>query len=187
MIVGPDDWVGVIWWWMQRILDGGPILVPDTGPGHAFQITYVEDLADAFVAAVGNPVAYRRAYNVVGPEQLTAESWADALGAPLGRRVDCVRVPPSLISATGLSNYRVPIAGLPFGHVLMDTCRAQQELGFKASPVERWARDTAEGCAASPPARDSRHYESRAQEVTLARAYAEARAATDAAALADLS
>ena len=60
MIVGPDDWVGVVWWWVQRILDGGPILVPDTGHGHAFQVTYVEDLADAFVAALGNPVAPAR-------------------------------------------------------------------------------------------------------------------------------
>jgi nucleoside-diphosphate-sugar epimerase len=183
MIVGPDDWVGVIWWWIQRILDGGPILVPDTGPGHAFQITYVEDLADAFVAALGNRVAYRRAYNVAGPEQLTTESWADALGAPLGRSVECVRVPGPVIAAAGLTDYRVPIAGLPFGHVLMDTCRAQQELGFRATPVERWARDTAEGCAASPPARDSRHYEARAQEIELARAYAQTRASTDAAVL----
>jgi len=78
MIVGPDDWVGVIWWWIQRILDGGSILVPDSGPGHAFQITYVEDLADAFVGALGNRRAYRRAYNVVGPEQTD--------GRKLGRR-----------------------------------------------------------------------------------------------------
>jgi nucleoside-diphosphate-sugar epimerase len=181
MIVGPDDWVGVIWWWIQRILDGGPILVPDSGPGHAFQITYVEDLADAFVAALGNPVAYRRAYNVVGPEQLTAESFAGALSAPLGRSVECVRVPPPVIAAAGLKEYRVPIAGLPFGHVLMDTCRAQQELGFRATPVERWARATAEGCAAAPPAHDSRHYEARSREIELARAYAQACRSTEAA------
>jgi nucleoside-diphosphate-sugar epimerase len=171
----------VIWWWIQRILDGGPIVVPDNGPGHAFQITYVEDLADAFVAALGNRAAYRRAYNVVSPELLTAESWAAALGAPLGRSVECVRVPPPVIAAAGLSDYRVPIAGLPFGHVLMDTCRAQQELDFKATPLEHWARDTAEGCAASPPTHDSRHYAARAREIEVARAYARTRAATNAA------
>jgi nucleoside-diphosphate-sugar epimerase len=180
MIVGPDDWVGVIWWWVQRILDRGPILLADDGPGHTFQITYVEDLADAFVAALGNPAAYRRAYNLVGPEHLTAEHWASALGTPLGRTVECVRVPPAILAAAGLSGYRVPIAGLPFGHVLMDTCRAQQELGFKATAVEEWARATAVGCAAAPPARDSRHYEARAQEVELARSYAQARALANA-------
>jgi nucleoside-diphosphate-sugar epimerase len=186
MIVGPDDWVGVIWWWIQRILDGGPILVPDTGPGHAFQITYVEDLANAFVATLGNPAAYRRAYNVAGPEQLTAESWASALGAPLGRRVECMRVPPPIIAGAGLDKYRLPVAGLPFGHVLMDTCRAREELRFKATPIEQWARATAEGCASSPPAHDSRHYEARAQEIALARAYAKSRAQTDAALLKQL-
>jgi len=91
-----------------------------------------------------------------------------------------------VIAAAGLSEYRVPIAGLPFGHVLMDTCRAQQELSFKATPVERWARDTAAGCAASPPAGDSRHYAARAQEIELARAYAQTRASADAAFLEQL-
>jgi nucleoside-diphosphate-sugar epimerase len=156
------------------------VLMPDQGAGHAFQITYVEDLADAFVAALGNPLAFRRAYNVASPEQLTAESFSSALGAPLGRAVECVRAPLPVIAAAGLHDYRVPIAGLPFGHVLLDTCRAQQELGFRATPVERWARATAEGCAASPPQHDSRHYESRAREIELARAYAQARASTDA-------
>jgi nucleoside-diphosphate-sugar epimerase len=181
MIVGPDDWVGVIWWWVQRILDGGPILVPDTGHGHAFQVTYVEDLADAFVAALGNPLAHRRAYNVVGPDLLTAERLADALAAPLGRSVSCVRVPPSVITAAGLTDYRVPLAGLPFGHVLLDTCRAQHELSFAATPLDMWARVTSIGCADSPPKVASRHYELRAREVALARDYAHQRAEAEAA------
>lgn len=181
MIVGPDDWVGVIWWWIQRILDGGPILVPDVGHGHAFQVTYVEDLADAFVAALGSPAASRRAYNVAGSDLLTAESLAEALAAPLGRGVECVRVPPSLIATAGLNSYRLPLAGLPFGHVLLDTCRAQQELGFRATPLEAWARVTATGCAASPPPNASRHYELRAREIELAHSYALARASFEAA------
>jgi len=179
MIVGPDDWVGVIWWWIQRILDRGPILIPETGHGHAFQVTYVEDLADACVAALGNRVAYRRAYSVAGPELLTAESLAGALAAPLGGGGECVRVPPSVIAAAGLDTYRVPLAGLPFGHVLLDTCRAQHELSFTATPLDTWARATAEGCAASPPDSASRHYDLRAREIELARRYAEARASAD--------
>lgn len=178
-IVGPDDWVGVIWWWIQRILDGGPILVPDTGPGHAFQITDVGDLARAFVAALGNPKALNRAYNIAGPEQMTAESWAAALGRPLGRTVECVRVPPSIIAAAGLTDYRLSVAGLPFGQVLLDTGRARRELGFVATPPEVWGRETALGCAATPPAKDSNHYAGRAREIAVARAYAEARAACD--------
>ena len=181
MIVGPDDWVGVIWWWIQRILDRGPILVPDSGHGHAFQVTYVEDLADAFVAALGNPLAYRRAYNVAGPDLLTAETLATALAAPLVGGVECVRVPLAIIAAAGLDSYRVPLAGLPFGHVLLDTSRAQHDLAFRATALEAWARATAEGCAASPPDHPSRHYELRASEIELASMYALARASADAA------
>ena len=181
MIVGPDDWVGVIWWWVQRILDDGPILVPDTGHGYAFQVTYVEDLADAFVAALGNPAAHGRAYNVAGPDLLTAESLADALAAPLGQSVSCVRLPSSVIAAAGLDDYRVPLAGLPFGHVLLDTCRAQHELSFAATSLDAWARVTSVGCAESPPQRPSRHYELRAREIALARDYGRLRAEADAA------
>jgi nucleoside-diphosphate-sugar epimerase len=181
MIVGPDDWVGVVWWWVQRILDGGPILVPDTGHGHFFQVTYVEDLADAFVAALGNPLVHRRAYNVAGADLLTAESLADALATPLGQTATCVRVPPTLIAAAGLSEYRVPLAGLPFGHVLLDTCRAQHELSFAGTPLDAWARVTSVGCAESPPEAASRHYELRAREIVLAREYADLRAEADAA------
>ncbi|GAC1322393.1 MAG: SDR family oxidoreductase [Chloroflexota bacterium] len=179
VIVGPDDWVGVIWWWIQRILDGGPILVPDTGPGHAFQVTDVGDLAKAFVAALGNPAALNRAYNIAGPEHMTAETWAEALGGPLGRTVECVRVPPSIVTAAGLTDYRLAVAGLPFGQVLLDTCRAQQELGFVATPPAVWGRETALGCAAAPPTKDSNHYTEQARETALARAYSEARAAGD--------
>jgi nucleoside-diphosphate-sugar epimerase len=178
-VVGPDDWVGGIWWWMQRLQDGGPILIPETGPGHAFQITYVEDLADAFLAALGNPLAYGRAYNIAGPHLLTPETWAQALAAPLGRQVDCVRVPPEVIHRSGLAQYRLPIAGLPFGHALLDTCRARHDLHFQGTALDTWARDTALGRIARPPTDDSRHYAARQSEIGLALAYREARHQSD--------
>lgn len=88
-------------------------------------------------------------------------------------------MPPTIIAAAGLTDYRLAVAGLPFGQVVLDTCGARRDLGFVATPPEVWGRETAPGCAAAPPPKDSHHYARRAREITLARAYSEARAACD--------
>lgn len=171
IVVGPDDRTRRIWWFVQRIQDGGPLVYPDWGCGRVFQVVYADDLAGAFMSSLGNPAAYNRAFNIAQPDILSPESWVDGLAAALGTKADCVRVPEGLLPAAGLASYTMPIAGRPFGHFLMDLTTAYRYLDFKPTPFEDWVGETARGCAAAPPAQDSQGYERRSQEIEVAERY----------------
>lgn len=171
IIVAPDDRTRRVWWFVQRILDGGPILVPDWGPRRVFQVAYADDLAETYVAALGNPGAYGKAYNVAQPEIFGPETWIDALSAALGRDSRCVRVGEEAIQQAGLAGYDMPIAGRPFGNYLVELSAAYADLDFRPSPMETWVGATARGCAANPPATDSTGYQERKQEIGLAQGF----------------
>jgi nucleoside-diphosphate-sugar epimerase len=171
IVVGPDDRTLRVWWFVQRIRDGGPLLIPDWGPSRIFQLVTADALAEAFLACAGNQATRCRAYNVAQAEILTAESWIDGLAAALGSSVEHVRVPESLLAAKGLPDYAMPIVGRPFGHVLLDISAARREFGFAPEPFETWVGATACGCAASPPSNDSPGYTRRRQEIEAARRY----------------
>ena len=73
------------------------------------------------------------------------------------------------MSGLGLPGYTLPIAGRPFGHVLLDVSAIQCELGFEPSAEDVWLHDTLAGYAANPPSLSSAGYERRAQEAQVAR------------------
>jgi nucleoside-diphosphate-sugar epimerase len=168
IVVGPDDRTLRIWWFVQRLLDGGPILIPDWGPGRLFQVVWTHDFARACALAASNPAAFGRAYNVAQAEVFTAETWLQALAEALGRTVRFGRVPEQDLAARGLPEYHMPIAGRPFGHVLLDGCAARADLGFEPLPESAWLRATAQGCAANPPSQPSAGYARRAEEMRAA-------------------
>jgi nucleoside-diphosphate-sugar epimerase len=172
IVVGPDDRTQRIWWFVQRILDGGPFVYPAWGEGRVFQVVYADDLARAFVTALGKPEAMNKAFNIAEPEIFSPESWIDGLAAALGAKSDCVRIPEPRIAAAGMPDYSMPIAGRPFGHFLMDLSAAYYELGYQPSSFEDWTGDTARGCAASPPSQDSQGYGQRSDEIALAERFA---------------
>jgi hypothetical protein len=66
--------------------------------------------------------------------------------------------------------YLLPVAGRPFGHVLLDCSAIRYELGFEPSPPSVWLADALRGCAADPPEQPSAGYERRSDEVRIARA-----------------
>lgn len=168
IVVGPDDRTRRIWWFVQRILDGGPLIYPDWGYGRVFQVVYADDLADAFLLALGNPAAYNKAFNIAQADILSPETWVESLAKGLETQATCVRLPEELLPRLGLDGYTMPIAGRPFGHFLMDLTAAYRDLNFTPTPLEQWMGETARGCAAAPPPQDSQGYERRSQEIAVA-------------------
>jgi len=173
IVVGPDDRTQRIWWFVQRIQDGGPLIYPDWGHGRVFQVVYADDLAAAFLSALGNPAAYNKAFNIAQADVLSPESWVVGLAAGLGATAHSVRIPEHLLAPAGLEGYTMPIAGRPFGHFLMDLTAAYRYLDFRPAPLEQWIGETARGCAAAPPPQDSQGYERRAEEVAVAKRFEE--------------
>jgi nucleoside-diphosphate-sugar epimerase len=168
IVVGPDDRTRRVWWFVQRLLDGGPVVIPEWGRGKQFQVIDADDLARAFAACVGNSAAFNKAYNVAQPELFTAESWTEAMAAALGREARYARVPEDILASAGLDGYVIPIAGYPFGQFMMDTHALRCDLEFEFTDGPTWIGAMTRGCAADPPTGDSDGYARRNAEITLA-------------------
>lgn len=169
VVLGSDDRTLRVWWLVQRLLDGQPLLIPEWGAGRMFQVAWSGDIARASVAVAGNERAIGRAYNVAQAEVYTAESWLEAAAAVLEVKVTYARFPEQSTQALGLEGYALPIAGRPFGHVLLDLSAIRTDVGFEPSPEATWLGETIAGCAAQPPAQDSAGYARREVEVSVAR------------------
>jgi nucleoside-diphosphate-sugar epimerase len=165
VILGADDRTRRVWWYVQRLLDGGPILIPDWGSGRIFQVAWADDVARAFCRVAGNASAYGKAYNVAQAEIYTADSWIEACARVLGVRARYAHLPEAELSAIGLNGYTLPVAGRPFGHVLVDLSALRCDVGFEPHGEDVWLRRTLSGCAAHPPPGDSAHYEQRQREM----------------------
>lgn len=76
------------------------LLPAPTAPGR-LQPVYVEDVAEATVRAAARPAVEMGPFDLVGPDILTWEQLADALGAAVGRRVRLVKIPAPVWQITG--------------------------------------------------------------------------------------
>jgi nucleoside-diphosphate-sugar epimerase len=175
MVLGKDDRTRRVWWFVQRVLDGGPFVIPDYGHGHIFHLTYVDDLARAYGIATGHPAARNKIYNMNNPETFTDEIWIQAVADALGRETSWERVPPDRLAAIGLDGYAMPIAVRTVGNSLGDIAAIRADLGFEFTPEKEWLKDTAQGCADHPPAEDSAGYDRRSAEIAGALRFRAAR------------
>ncbi len=86
-----------------------------TSPTSMFRHAYVEDVAEAFIRALANPVAFHKASNLAGEEFLSLDDYVRAIADTLGRNVHMVRVPLDwLRRQPGPSGYQAPFVGERF-------------------------------------------------------------------------
>lgn len=101
IVEGPDDPTDRTWWVLSRIMDGGPLILPDDGP-RLFRNVHADDLAKAIKLLIGEPRAFGRIVNVTGDGLLTPLGQALMLMDGLGRRVPVQWVPGDSWRAAGL-------------------------------------------------------------------------------------
>lgn len=83
VVEGPEDPSGRTWFWIQRILDQGPILIPKHHQKSLYRNVFVDDVVQAFLLCVNNPDAYNQAFNVAGNDIMTLEQYLQKLSAEL--------------------------------------------------------------------------------------------------------
>jgi nucleoside-diphosphate-sugar epimerase len=144
-VSGPADPSCRDWFWIERILDGQPLLVPGSGDC-AFQQVYIEDLAAAFAALLEHSASIGRAYNVVGEEVFSLNEYLGLLGELTGRAVTCVHVPQAVFDRHALSTH-------PHGDVfpfntrrtaVFSLDRIKRDLGYRSTPFRQWMATTVE-------------------------------------------
>ena len=112
------------------VASGKPVIVP--GDGTSFWVAcHRDDVARAFVGAVGNPQAYGRAYHVTGEEWLTWDAYhrvvAEALAAP---RPTLVHIPTDLLGAVVPKRAEWCVENFHYNN-LFDNSAARADLGFR--------------------------------------------------------
>ncbi len=173
VVEGPRDPAMHAWYYLQRFLDGGPVLLPRGIPDILLRIVYADDVADAFIAAIANHAAHNRVYNLGGEEVFTLLDYADMVRTAAGSDSDIVECPMADIrKAPGLSDFSPGYLGFDS---IPDIGAARRDLGYRPDPVQSRVRETVEWIRALESRPDSRGYESRDAEIEFARNLAQAR------------
>jgi nucleoside-diphosphate-sugar epimerase len=166
MVNGERDYFRRVEGYLWRMLDGGPVLVPDGGTAPMRHV-YGGDVVRAIVGLLGNPATFGQAFNLSQDEAPTLVELltllAELLGAP--PRLVPIRAPALL--AAGLD----PVAVSPFSDPWMsqlDASRAKTELGFRPEPLRGYLDKIVTCFLDHPPAVPPEGYARRDAERRLA-------------------
>jgi len=168
--LGPDDPSGRFAWWLWRILDGEPILLPDGGR-HAVQVGYVHDLSQFLVSALIAPNAARNVYNFAQRESPALVDFVRVMAGAAGRPLNALPVPSEILHRnSGLPWHEYGFA--PFSHddsPLMSLSKAERDIGPVFTPLTEWVKTTVDWYQANPDAlAQTRFRDMRAIEVAFA-------------------
>ena len=90
-VSGPKDPARRDWFWIERILDRKPLLVPGDG-NFKFQQVYIEDVAEAFCKVIETDKSIGEAYNVAGKEAFTLNEYLLRLMKLLNKKSDVFHI-----------------------------------------------------------------------------------------------
>jgi nucleoside-diphosphate-sugar epimerase len=152
--------------YLWRILDGGPLLLPD-GATAPIRHVYAGDVVRFLLRVLGDPQTYGRAYNVCHDELLPLREVLSLLAEAMGARTRFVDVPSAAIEAAGLDVRAVS----PFTTrwtSRLDPARAREELDFAPRPLRQAFDVIARSFLAHLPPSPPDGYALRAREIELA-------------------
>lgn len=144
-----------MWWFVSRILDGQPLVLPD-GDDPLFRHVSGDDLLGAVLAVAGKEKAYYETIHVVDSALLTFESYARLIMNGLKQEVPVRRVPADIWNASELT--------LPMGHEVhssfIDSSLLLHDLGWRPADEGAWVGEYAlQLSTRTPPVYPSRQRE----------------------------
>lgn len=166
MVNGERDHYRRLERYLYRMIDGGPIIVPDGGT-HPVRHVYAGEVARFVVEILGRQETFGEAFNVCQREAPTLSEMLGMVGQMLGARPKLVPVSSSDLAAEGLSTLSLsPFSGTWMS--MLDPSKAEFVLGFRHEPLASYlGKIVASFCAyarATPP----EGYENRPAEIALA-------------------
>ena len=162
MVNGERDYLRRMESYLWRLLDGGPLILPDGGR-HRVRHVYAGEVARFLCEILGRRETFGRAYNVAQEETPTLSELAALLRALLGSRAEIVPVRSDRLRNAGLDPLRVsPFSGRWMS--FLDPSRARQELGFVHEPLELYLGKIVASFLAHPPADRPEGYDARETE-----------------------
>jgi nucleoside-diphosphate-sugar epimerase len=166
MVEGERDHLRRLEGYLWRILDGGPLLVPDGGTNPVRHV-YVGDVVRTLARLAGRGPAFGRAFNLSQEETPTLTELLATIADLMGARPRFVPVARRQLVAAGLDVRKVsPFSGRWMS--MLDPSLARRELGFEHAPVRVYMDKIVTAFLAHPPATPPDAYAQRDAELTLA-------------------
>lgn len=166
-VCGPEDKTARDYFWIQRILDGKPLLVPGSGD-HAFQQIYVDDAARAFADVLKHDATLGEAYNVVGEDMYSLNDYLRRMAALLERDVELVHLDQDLFDELPISTHRQGDV-FPFNTrrtAVFSLEKHKRDTNYASTPFEEWMKRTIDWYLEAFDA-DSLGYDKRSQELEI--------------------
>ena len=167
-VCGPGDPSKRDFFWIERILDGGPILVPGSGD-HAFQNVYVEDVASAFAALTDHDGSVGQAFNVAGDDVMSLNEYLRFLTGLMNRTPEIIHVEQDVFDGLPLSSSNQGDV-FPFNTrrtAIFSLEKIKSAIGFKPTSFSRWMPRTIQWFSRKS-AGHSNGYEKRPAEISFA-------------------
>lgn len=171
-VCGPNDPIRRDYFWIQRLLDSNPVLVPGSGD-HAFHPVYVGDVSRAFVSLLCNEKTVGEAYTIAGGEIFSLNEYLFRLASMLGVNSTLIHVPQHIFDSLRISASEEADV-FPFNTrrtAVFSIEKIKQHLGFQPTPFDQWMPETIKWYKNIEW--NSPGYEFRRMEVNIALKYSE--------------
>jgi nucleoside-diphosphate-sugar epimerase len=125
MVASERDRRGRVQEYIARLLDGGPLLIPDE-PGMPLRHVYVHDIANLVAGLVTSTRGIGRAYNVSWGKSMQLEEFIAMLATLMNRQANIVRIHRAVLEVGGLLPDCSPFSGKWMSE--LNATRSVQEL-----------------------------------------------------------
>jgi nucleoside-diphosphate-sugar epimerase len=165
IVQGEGDGSLRLWAYLERLLDGGPLVLPDGG-ARVVRHLYAGDVTAAILRVLDQPPR-EGVYNLAPPDTLTLRELLVRVAALAGVSPRFVDVPWDDLLAAGLTRWFSPYAG-PWSSVL-DPARAAASWGLAGTRIEDYLPRVVRWHLENRPTESHPGYEHRALELEVAR------------------
>ena len=155
VVLGPRDYSLRAWAYWRRLLDGGPLILPDGG-AQMHRLVYSGDVVRAVVAILeAGAVHAGHAFNLAGREIFSLSDFVRISARLLDLHPQVVAVPQDVLEPAGLPPDEIS-PWHPWGNHLQEIEKARARLGLEPTPLLDWLPETiewhrAERADAEPP------------------------------------
>lgn len=167
MVNGERDYYRRIEGYLWRMLDGGPVLLPDGGKETCRHV-YGRDVARAIADLLGKPRTFGGAWNLANDEVTTTRELLSMLADRAGTPERFVEVPANTIAAAGIKVKEIsPFSQQWMSH--LEPAKAKTDLGWRPTPLGSGLDSIVAAFVAYPPTTKPDGYRHREVERTLAK------------------
>ncbi len=164
MVVGPEDYTERAQAYLERLADGGPVILPDGGL-NSWGFLWVSDVAETIAANLMNANAFGRAYNLAQREVVSLKQFVETVAAVTGKSPTLAAVPGEWLHRLALGT-----SFSPYTHdhdIVLDIAAAQRDLLFEPTPFVTWCEQLVRHFQSTWKGQPSRLYGTRPLELRL--------------------